>query len=197
LVQVGKVLSSVFSKTQSQEVVDEFSNQKNIPFKWGMPLLLGFVFVGIGLGVTMGNVFFQSRYTEKTKQQILREYAEIYPQSQPALSPQDLRDFIENDEVITINGRALFPTFLQKGGGFQSVFAPAFDEQAFSRLAFYVMGSQGIGGSIPLDAPPELFPGFYLDVTLKGAMGITSMPWRSSSKPNLLPFLCAHPYPSI
>jgi hypothetical protein len=160
LVQVGKVLSSVFSGAQYQEVVDEFTIQKNTPFKWGIPLLLGLVFVTIGLGVTMGNVFFRSRYTEKTAQQILREYDEIYPQSQAVLSPQDLRDFIENDEAITINGRALFPTFLTKGAGFQSVFAPAFDEQAFSRFAFYVTGSQGIGGSIPLDAPPELFLGF-------------------------------------
>jgi hypothetical protein len=160
LVQVGKILLSVFSGTQPYESVAESANQNNIPFKWRTPLLLGLVFVGVGLGVTMGNVLFQSRYTEKTTQQLLKEYDEIYRQSPAALSPPELQDFIKTDEAIAINGRALFPTFLPGGGGFQSVFAPAFDEQSFSRLAFYVTGSQGIGGSIPLDAPPELFPGF-------------------------------------
>ncbi len=160
LVQIVKNLSSVFSGKQYQEVMEEFSDQKSIPFKWGAPVILGLVFVSIGLGVTIGNVFFQSQFAEKTKQQLLSEYSEIYPQSQAALSPQDLRDFIEGDGAIALDGRALFPTFLPKDGGFQSVFAPAFDEQVYSRLAFYVTGSQGIGGSVPLDAPPELFPGF-------------------------------------
>ena len=160
LVQLVIILSSVFAGRELQEDVGKVSKQGNTPINWFKLTLLGLVFISIGLGVTMGNVLFQSQYAEKTTQQLLREYEELSAQVQTVLTPKDLQNFLEADGAIAINGRVLFPTFLPAGGGFQSVFAPAFDEQPFSRLAFYVTGHQGMSGSIQLDSPPEEFPGF-------------------------------------
>jgi len=143
--------------------------QKHSAFNRWRPALLGLVFAGIGLGVTLGNLFFQGQYAEKTTQQLLREYEEISSQVQAVLTTQDLRNFVEEDGAIAIDGQALFTTFLPAGAGFRSVYATAFDEQSFSRLAFYVTGSQGIGGSIPLDSPPETFPGFE-DIAVFGCL---------------------------
>jgi len=146
-----------------------------------------------------GTCFLSNPIYWKDNSTIIRRVLWNLPSVPGCAFPSRFADFVEADGAIAITGRALFPTFLQKGGGFQSVFAPAFDEQAFSRLAFYVTGSQGIGGSIPLDAPPELFPGLrmssYLDVVLKGAMGITSMYWRSFSKTETCYRLCASSMP--
>jgi hypothetical protein len=160
LVQIGISLFSIFNRGRFQDVESGISEVSKNAFQWWKPVLMGLAFVGIGLGVTLGNALFQSRSTDLTNQQSSRDYEEVLSQAQVGLDSQDLRNFVEDDEAMTISGRALFPTFLTEGGGFQSVFAPAFDEQSFSRLAFYVTGSQGIGGSIQLDSPPETFPGF-------------------------------------
>jgi hypothetical protein len=160
LVQIVTMFSSVFAGRHIQEDEGKDLKPKDAPFKWQKLTLLGLVFVGLGFGVTMGNEFFQEQYPDKTTQQLLGEVEGIASQTQAKLTIQDLRDFVMEDGAIAIDGRALFPTFLPKEAGFQSVFAPAFDEQSFSRLAFYVTGSQGIGGSIPLSSSPETFPGF-------------------------------------
>ena len=167
LVQLAAILYSVFSGREIQEDIGQDLKQGNIPLNWSKLTLLGLVFVGIGLGVTMGHVFFQRQYIEKTPQQLLREYEKLSTQVQTMVTPKDLQNFVEDDGVIAIDGRALFPTYLPANGGFQSVFAPAYDEQPFSRLAFYVTGYQGMSGSIQLESPPEVFPGFA-DVLLFG-----------------------------
>jgi hypothetical protein len=165
LVQIVTILASVLTGRRFQDAED--ISKPDISFGWWKLTLLGLVFVSAGLGVTTGNVFFQSQYAEKTTQQLLREYEGISSQVQAVPTTQDLQNFVEADGAIAIDGRALFPTFLSKGAGFQSVFAPAFDEQSFSRLAFYVAGGRGIGGSIQLDSPPKTFPGF-VDVIVFG-----------------------------
>jgi hypothetical protein len=155
------IFTAVFSWGQVQQDTEErFLEPVIAPFQWGKLILIGLFFMGIGVSITLGHVFFQGNFSEATTQQLLVEYEESAYQTQPTLTVQDLRNFVEDDSAIVVEGRVLFPTYLRKNGGFQSVFAPAFDEQSYNRLVFYVTGNQGISGSIHLDASPKEFPGF-------------------------------------
>ena len=71
----------------------------------------------------------------------------------------EIRNLLDSDGAVVLQGRALYPRFYKAGEGEPGDEWPAFNERNFARIGFVLLyGSQRTNVIMPMNGPPEVFP---------------------------------------
>jgi hypothetical protein len=124
-------------------------------YSWRSTVLLSIGLFSLGLLPLMLEAWIPPRYPSLPSQEDLMRI--------PALAFEDTKiddwaAWVEENNAITLYGRALYPRFYFPDQGQPGKGHPAFAVRDYSRLGFYLVGPQSAHVIVPLENSPEFFP---------------------------------------
>ena len=113
-----------------------------------MLVVPGLIFLGLGLSPILVEKLIPPRYDEISIADVGNYLQEI-----PAAA-----NLLEDEDLIVLQGRVLYPRFYRPGKGEPGNAWPAFGERTFSRLGFILLSSVRSDVIFPIEESPEFFP---------------------------------------
>lgn len=91
------------------------------------------------------------------------DMVQLYAQKRSSLtgefpSPQQVQEFLKEQNAIALYGRALYPRFFEKNQGLSNNGLVSFRSHDFNRLGFYLIGTTNESILLPIENSPESFP---------------------------------------
>ncbi|MBM3145134.1 MAG: hypothetical protein FJ010_09220 [Chloroflexi bacterium] len=123
-------------------------------------LITGISVLAIGFSPLIVEGFFDTpQFTDLSQREALGllQEAGFYEQA-PRLEPQEVQNFLENDQAIYLQGRAFYPRFYPAGEGEAGSGWQAYAPRPYSRIGFTLIGTGITQVVMEIDAPPEHLP---------------------------------------
>ena len=151
-----------------QKPVSTLERFKSLPVEFPAPLGVGvqlsLILLIFGLSPILVETLVQPRYSEEITSE---EIISILEDSQLSGSDVEmLRSAIQNENVLILQGRALYPRYYPANDGEPGGW-PAFTARDYDRLVFYLVGPHRADVVLALDNPVPYFPNAS-DVVLIG-----------------------------
>jgi hypothetical protein len=146
-----------FSKSDDGRLLDRGFRP---PVKFPFPgiILCTFLF-GLGLLPILVETIIPQRYVPISERELLR--------SQELFTDEEIDHFLESDQSVVVEGRALYPRYYRSGIGEPGEGWTAFSERYYDRLGFILAGPETGSIILPLEDSPETFPN-AVDVVVIG-----------------------------
>lgn len=152
--------------TNAEKLPDTKINKLN-PTKIIIACAVAFSISGM---VTLSEYLFPLRFPLATKEKLAAELVEKGWADAIGLDAAGLESFLENDQAVLIQGRALYPRYFGIDEGEPDRFSP-YQSRGYPRLVITTIGQEDVQfGVFPLEKYPEYFPN-GADVILLGCKG--------------------------
>jgi hypothetical protein len=175
LMHIWKRLHVFFSgkpdAPQEQEEVEEKNGDKRIRigFPWKILLACAVAF-SISASMALTEWVFPMRFSPTTHADLIEEMVDKGWVAKMGLQPEDLEQFLKDENAMLWKGRALYPRYYGIGAGEPDRFS-AYRERDFPRLVISTIGQdEFLTGVLPLSTSPEYFPN-GADVIALGCRG--------------------------
>jgi hypothetical protein len=149
---VNRAPQDVSSQTESQTM-------KKAPASWMRAACFAIFFLSIGAAVTYGNLLFSTRYPAQSEDQLAQEYLRMTQAFDRSIGENDVNAVLQDSRAKLAHGQAIYPYYLEAGSGPVNHFWPAYKPRPYSRLVFYLVGSEAMNVILPISSSDFNFPG--------------------------------------
>ncbi len=160
-------LGNTTSLVALQNGTEQPGKGKNAFPEWIQAVIVGFLFLGIGIFMTLSGSFFPQRYQPATEQEMSgsREIQDFL--SQIPVQPGEMDKFLAQDQAVILNGRLIYPRYYVKDQGEPDRFSD-YSSRAYPRMVFTLIGQHGRAGVILPDLEIHKDISNYADVVVLG-----------------------------
>lgn len=117
---------------------------------------LGALFLSLSLSLTYGHKLFTPRKADPTQEQLIEVFQKNSELTQ--FSSDAVQTFLKQDDAVLLSGQSLYPAFFKPKSGVLNHYWLAFEARPYSRIVFYLMGSQPASVILPVTSRPIAFP---------------------------------------
>jgi hypothetical protein len=169
LVYLGAILGSKNATAHPSTTPDKTAGwTENQAFPLRKALILGVVFLGLGLSVDLTRVVFPSRYPTQDNYGIIRAITQPVNGNSSGLDAGTLTDFLSQPGAVALWGRGLFP--LMYDPGVRTIGYPSMENRNYERLGFELVVPSYYHISLRMPKAPAYFPNAS-DVIVIGCAG--------------------------
>jgi hypothetical protein len=137
------------SKTSTWQRIN--ASPGNFEYSIRSGVVLCVILLGIGMVPLIVEFAIPERYAVTPEKDLITKVSEF--------TDMEIQSFLDHEDAVVIQGRALYPRFYKAGIGEPGNGWPAFSSRDFDRFTLIViLDSQNSNVILPMEEPPEYFP---------------------------------------